>query len=492
MVTPGFYGDLNFDQIVAGVTAGKEEYDLAPFFTMPLHDSQEVAYRQEVMQDLERPEVRRSIETFAARLREVRANILQTKQGFYDRQKERWLLDAASEYTAAVTELFQGLSAEPVRSKGLTAIRTYLDEYLKSKPFAGLSAQVKDVENDLQAIRYEVLIEGLRVEVRLYHKESDYSTEIRSLFQRFAQEAHREYDYSFQDKPDMNHVEGWILDRVAKRYPEPFAKLAAFYQTHAQFLDETITRFDREVQFYLAYLAYTRQLKKEGLRFCYPAVSTTDKEVRAEEAFDLALAHKLTEDHKKPITNDFYLKGKERIIVVSGPNQGGKTTFARMFGQLHYLAGLGLPVPGTSARLYLPDCVLTHFEKEEQLSNLRGKLEDDLVRMHDILAAATPRSIILINEIFTSTTLHDAVALSKKIGGTIMKLDALCVWVTFIDEVAALGEKTVSMVSTVIPDTPAERTFKIVRRPADGLAYALSIAEKYKLTTAQIRKRVKA
>jgi DNA mismatch repair protein MutS len=66
----------------------------------------------------------------------------------------------------------------------------------------------------------------------------------------------------------------------------------------------------------------------------------------------------------------------------------------------------------------------------------------------------------------------------------------LCVCVTFIDELAALNKTSVSMGSTVKPNNVAERTFKIVRRPPDGLAYAISVAEKYGLTYSQLRERL--
>jgi DNA mismatch repair protein MutS len=301
-----------------------------------------------------------------------------------------------------------------------------------------------------------------------------------------------DYSTKFNDYPQMNHVEAAIIDRVAKLYPDIFTSVNAYCERNSAYLDQTIGLFDREVQFYVAYFDYLGPFRNAGLSFCYPRLSSESKEICVSDVFDLALANILMAKHATIVCNDFYLSGKERIFVVSGPNNGGKTTFARMFGQLHYLASLGCLVPGQSARLLLFDQILTHFEREEDISNLRGKLQDDLVRIHEILNQATSRSVIVMNEIFSSGTLKDAIFLGTKIIERIVEIDALCVCVTFIDELTLLSDHIVSAVSTIVPESPAVRTYKIVRKPADGLAYAMSIAEKYGLTRRQILERIKS
>ncbi|MCX7715528.1 MAG: hypothetical protein N2171_07350 [Clostridia bacterium] len=113
------------------------------------------------------------------------------------------------------------------------------------------------------------------------------------------------------------------------------------------------------------------------------------------------------------------------------------------------------------------------------------------MRLYEMLGKATSRSIIIINEIFSSTTLSDALTLGGHMMDALSSLGALSVVVTFLDELASHGEDTVSMMSTVKEEDPAQRTYKIIRKPPDGFAYAMYIAGKHGLTYEHLNRRLK-
>jgi DNA mismatch repair ATPase MutS len=488
---PDCFPDLHLDQIVDAMTRPRQEYNLKPLFWSPLRAAETIRYRQDVMRDLEQDTLMDHINVFAERMRTVRRYLALVEKLDVGYHRKGWILEAALVYCDAVTALARHLAATPLRSRGLMAFQAFLERYVQSTAFHSLTLEGQQVKRALAEVTYCLIIESGKFKVKRYEGEADYSREVEKTFEKFKQSDVQRYLVQFPERAGMSHIEAKILEFVARLYPEPFAALDRFCTTHAQFLDETIRTFDREIQFYVAYLEFIADLKRQGLPFCYPEVSATCKDIYVRDGFDLALAHARRYDGKAIVRNDFCLTGSERVLVVTGPNQGGKTTFARMFGQLHYLASLGCPVPGREARLCLFDHLFTHFEREEDIRNLRGKLEDDLVRVHNALARGTADSIFILNEIFASTTLQDAVFLSKEIMARLMDLDALGVWVTFLDELAALSEKTVSMVAMVDREDPTRRTFRIVRRPADGLAYALSQAQKHGLTYQQLKERIR-
>jgi DNA mismatch repair protein MutS len=487
---PECFRDLNLDQVVTAATAGREAYDLLPIFHSSLSGVEAIRYRHEVFRDFESSDVFACVRSFCERMRGVRGAVVETRKLYHELQRQRQDLDTVGEYCEAVSALTRALTLTHLRSRGLIRLRQYLGEYTRSMAFGTLAAETERLQADLAAIAYAVRIDGKRIEVSRYGGEPDYAAEVLEAFAKFRQGAVEQHEFALRNYAQMNHIEAAILERVARLFPQIFSALAQYCERHCDFLDTVVTNFEREAQFYLAWLEYLRPLETAGLRVCYPEVSQGAKSSRCSDTFDLALAHRLVRERGAVVINDFELRGRERIMVVSGANQGGKTTFARLIGQVHYLAGIGCPVAGREATVPLVDQVLTHFEREERVETLSGKLEESLQRMRRLLEQATSSSLLIMNESFDSTTVSDALFLSREILRRVMERDVLCICVTFLDELASLSEKTVSYLATVDPQDPAKRTYSVLRRPAEGLAYAMAIAEKYGLTYERVKERI--
>ncbi|MGC2168672.1 MAG: hypothetical protein WA580_06190 [Acidimicrobiales bacterium] len=487
---PRCFPDLLLNQVMATITKGREDYDLLPFYYDHHRSIEEITFRHEVWRDLEVPNIASGLRLFTSQIRDVRQRINWANKTRYIQHRRGIQLNAISIYCDAVSQLVETLNTKDLASRALLDVRGVFAEYARSPTFETLVRESQLLKAKLSEIRYSINVRGPRVRVLKFDGEADYGSEIEEAFARFQQGSVKDYRIKFSDWPDMNHVDAQIADRVALLFRDLFSELQSFCECTATFFTAEVSRFDRELQFYFAYLDFIGPLKSGNhLSFCLPEVHAS-KAISAKQTFDIALANKLVANTKSVVCNDFSLEGPERVLVISGPNQGGKTTFARTFGQVHYLANLGCPVPGEQASLFLFDELFTHFGKEEDSTFQSGKLEDDLLRIQYALKRATAQSIIIMNEIFSSTTSQDALLLGTKVLNKIIELNALCLVVTFIDELTHLGPSVVSMTSSVNPENPAERTFKIVRHPADGLAYAISIAEKYDLTYDRLRRRI--
>ncbi|HQI77201.1 MAG TPA: DNA mismatch repair protein MutS, partial [Candidatus Latescibacteria bacterium] len=322
---PAYFSDLNLDQIVDAVTAGRQDYDLKSFFYTVLQDIDAIRYRQEIFRDLENEALLAQVSAFAQQMRAMRGHLARADKLHYPYQKKRWFLEAVDIYCDAVNGLAQGLTLAELTSRGFQAFREYVTAHVRSERFASLQAETKKLIADLAAVRYCLHIRGNRIQVRRYESEPDYREEVENTFEKFKQGEAKDYRVTFSDGPDMNPVEAQILDFVARLHPQPFSALDRYCAANADYLDETIGRFDREVQLYLAWLEHLAALRRAGLPFCYPQLDDACKDVRVRDAFDLALAHRLARENAPVVRNDFHLAGKERILVVTGPNQGGKT-----------------------------------------------------------------------------------------------------------------------------------------------------------------------
>lgn len=493
---PDYFPDLNLDQLVVQMCRDRSLERLQPLFWTRLRSVEAVRYRQAAIAEMEEPEVAALIARFVDRFGRATQQLGLRRQVRYVWQQRRCLLDAADEYCQAVAGLSSDLEGVRPRSEGLRELRDFVTGYADAEGFGRLQTDVSETRRQLDSVTYLLHIRGNRAHVLVPHDEADLGEEVADLFLRF-------HDMDLDTKPvvyrrpgGFSHIDAAILDHVADLFPGPFATLSRFDSEHADFLHPIVGRLARELEFVLACLDFKARMDQAGLPMCYPEVDAEPDSV-IEGCYDAALASSTAVEVKGPeggrkavIRNGFDLRGRERLIVVTGPNQGGKTTFARMFGQVHHLAALGIPVPGDHAHLGLVDGIHVLFERQEDAGSDRGKLLDDLVRMRDILGAATRDSVVVLNEMFSSTSTEDALDLARRVLDPLLERGCRGLCVTFLDELASHDPAIVSMVADVDPEDPSHRLFTVTRRPADGRAYTDSLVAKYQLSPTDIKRRV--
>jgi DNA mismatch repair ATPase MutS len=91
------------------------------------------------------------------------------------------------------------------------------------------------------------------------------------------------------------------------------------------------------------------------------------------------------------------------MIVITGANQGGKSTFLRAMGAAQVMMQAGLFVPASHFEADVAPAIFTHYKRQEDRTMKRGKFDEELSRLNDIVDGLTPAAILLLNESFSAT-----------------------------------------------------------------------------------------
>ncbi|MGV2184005.1 MutS-related protein [Rhizobium rhizogenes] len=182
-----------------------------------------------------------------------------------------------------------------------------------------------------------------------------------------------------------------------------------------------------ELAFYVGCLNLHERLDRLGAPSVFPSpLAPPLKQYRFEGLYDVCLALNLG---SSAVGNDFDGDGR-LLVLITGANQGGKSTFLRSVGLAQLMMQAGMFVPAKAFNASLCSGVLTHYKREEDNSMRSGKLDEELSRMSEIMNHYSSDALLLFNESFAATNEREGTEIAKQIVGTLLDDRARMFFVT--------------------------------------------------------------
>jgi hypothetical protein len=470
--------DLRIRELVSLILGKERDEFLWSLFLEPLDSIDSVVYRLNVFRDLMRTEVYVVTERLVEKVREA-LSYLETEKEAYEPHKLGLHLDAALTYIDALERFYREMLSLGVESEGLRGFLDYVRSIVESEHFKVMKEKALKAKEARDRIVIRVRIMGDRVVVWRFDGGVDMEKVIEELFSRFRSEESRKVKY-IPTTGGMSHIHAAILEGAFKFYGNEYKAMKEFYDEFPKIIDDGVAAFVREIPFYMLYISFMRKLMSKGYSFTIPRF-TSDGRIDVRGFYNIMLAEKTG-----AVPNDLFTSGEKRIFVITGMNSGGKTTFATSFGQLVYLAKLGVPVPAQSAEIPFIKAILTAYPAREDPRESLSRLEQDIVRAAEIMHRSDSSTLIIANELFSTTTSDEGFQLAKIFLEELCRKRSYCLFITFLSGVA-LQDFVISLVAQPSPEDPLKPSYKIVPGLPPSEYMAVRIASKHGLTYNDLR-----
>jgi len=188
-----------------------------------------------------------------------------------------------------------------------------------------------------------------------------------------------------------------------------------------------------ELAFYIGCLNLYERLTEKGEPTCFPTPLPRGRTaLSARGLYDASLALHL---NQRVVGNDVDANDK-LLVMITGANQGGKSTFLRSVGLAQLMMQCGMFVPAESFSANVCDGVFTHFKREEDPTMKSGKLDEELSRMSAIAGQIAPNCMVLCNESFSATNEREGSEIARQVIRAFVEAGIKVVFVTHLFDLA--------------------------------------------------------
>ena len=237
----------------------------------------------------------------------------------------------------------------------------------------------------------------------------------------------KEYSYTLHPRDDAGAN---ILRNIRD---EALYDVAISLSRSAKHVDNFFILLRKELAFYLGCINLYKTLTDNKCQTTFPIIADKKElKLSLKGVYDISLALIL---EKEIVSNDLEADKKE-LIIITGANQGGKTTFLRSIGISYLMMQSGIFVPAGCFEASLSSGIFTHFKKEEDKTLKSGKFDEELLRMSQIIDHIRPNALILFNESFASTNEFEGSQIAKDIVLALLKKDIRVFFVTHMFELS--------------------------------------------------------